>query len=59
MTPLPDGRRTGLLANDDDDYAKQLHVALEQMSAEQRCRMATAAREAVRRGLRGAPGRGG
>ncbi|CAJ1328679.1 unnamed protein product [Effrenium voratum] len=48
VTPLPDGRRTGLLATDDDDYARQLKVVLDDMSAGQRLEMAAAAREAVR-----------
>ncbi|CAK9025434.1 2-mannosyltransferase (Asparagine-linked glycosylation protein 11 homolog) (Glycolipid 2-alpha-mannosyltransferase) [Durusdinium trenchii] len=48
VTPLPDGRMTGLLANDDEDYAKKLVETLDQMSAEQRLDMAKAAREAVR-----------
>lgn len=48
VTPLPDGRRTGLLANDDEDYAKKLMEALNEMGPKQRLDTAEAAREAVR-----------
>ncbi|CAE7699575.1 ALG11 [Symbiodinium pilosum] len=48
VTPLPDGRRTGLLAKDDEDYALKLHLALDEMSTGDRLAIATAAREAVR-----------
>mmetsp|Transcript_62963 Transcript_62963/g.147801 ORF Transcript_62963/g.147801 Transcript_62963/m.147801 type:complete len:494 (+) Transcript_62963:38-1519(+) len=48
VTPLADGRRTGLLANDDEDYAQKLAEALDKMSASERLEMAKAARQAVR-----------
>jgi len=48
VTPLSDGRRTGLLANDDEDYAKRLVEALNEMSPKQRQDTAEAARHAVR-----------
>ncbi|CAE7247821.1 Alg11 [Symbiodinium natans] len=48
VTPLSDGRRTGFLANDDEDYALKLREALDETSTAERLEIAKAAREAVR-----------
>ncbi|CAE7903072.1 Alg11 [Symbiodinium necroappetens] len=48
VTPLADGRRTGMLASDDADYARKLREALDETSTDDRRKIAEAAREAVR-----------
>eukprot|EP00931_Biecheleriopsis_adriatica_P108261 TRINITY_DN82591_c0_g1_i1.p1 TRINITY_DN82591_c0_g1~~TRINITY_DN82591_c0_g1_i1.p1 ORF type:complete len:529 (-),score=99.42 TRINITY_DN82591_c0_g1_i1:10-1596(-) len=48
VTPLADGRPTGFLAEDEEDYAKKLEEALTGLSEAGRLEVAKAAREAVR-----------
>eukprot|EP00930_Biecheleria_cincta_P097807 TRINITY_DN89495_c0_g1_i1.p1 TRINITY_DN89495_c0_g1~~TRINITY_DN89495_c0_g1_i1.p1 ORF type:complete len:548 (-),score=94.23 TRINITY_DN89495_c0_g1_i1:81-1670(-) len=48
VTPLPDGRRTGLLATDEADYAAKLKEALCDIDSAGRLKITKAAREAVR-----------
>ncbi|CAE8649039.1 unnamed protein product, partial [Polarella glacialis] len=48
VTPLPDGRRTGLLADDEAGYAARLSEALLELGSAGREELAKAGREAVR-----------
>lgn len=48
VTPLPDGRRTGFLADDEASYAAMLAEALLKLGPEDRLQITRAARESVR-----------